>query len=896
MQRFKKSLVALLAVAMVLSLAGPALAAVPEDVVDTEYEDAAVRLMALGVFKGDDKGNFNPEAEITRAEAVAIIIRALGLEQSAELMKGVTKFADVNADPGLQWATGVINIAVSGGIIEGYPDGNFGGRDNVKYEELAKMIIYALNYGVTVKGGVWPTAVLAKADELEILKGISVVPGVPIIRGLAAKMLDNSLDIKSLKQYGYGDLQTYNPDGDSLLKKMGYEEVKGRVTKIAAVEGSKLEDDEIGIIDEENDDDYNEYTVAEGIDPAALFGLEVKAWEKDDEIVFVKVKTAAKDIIYDTVVKYDASNDKVELSVKDKKYTVDNNAEIFVNFDAGSLDKDQYGRFVLGKGDVVFAHVFDFDNFGIVTDVNDEVVTYFDKNANTGKKLRLDRADAYVVYDEQFNEVGIEAVDEDSLLYWYRDGDDYQLLVLNNIVQGKAEKAKTNKLTIGGKSYTAVGTYSVDNDKKIKEWDDDAVDLVGEEVLVILNLEGKMQHVRGDAEAVSGELYGIVLNHWQRGDDGADMLKVFTAEGEEVAYPFKESKTWDGFEADADKGVAVEFQLNTAGEIKEITKAPKAASVSTGKDKGYVVISGKNYYFDDDTVLIQIKDGTEVKPALIELDDLKKATFTGKSAYYVGVAGRALDLLAFDEDVELVASDEYFGVVVDDPYYDGDDWLVEVHVFKEDELVKYVVGDRHDVAKGDLIKFQIKSGNELKIITRKAIDADAAKLVLDIDGRYITVGDNGVQDYMIASNAVIYEAKDAKKLGNESGYDVINVLDRLIFEIDGDGVIVALIVFQQEDLGLVEATAAKEGAPKNVSGVAYQKYIVKDEAGVAVDLLAADEIYQVKPKGSVYQLEAEECDADLHEGLMFKLDGQERGNHTFLVRHGNVWTKFVISH
>jgi len=150
MQGFKKSLVALLAVAMVLSLVGPVFAA-PADVEGTKYEDAAVRLIALGIFKGDDKGNFNPDDPISRAEATAVVIRALGLEKSADLMNGVTKFADVNADPGLQWATGAVNVAVSSNIVNGYPDGNFGGRDNVTYAQLAKMILYALNYGVTVK-------------------------------------------------------------------------------------------------------------------------------------------------------------------------------------------------------------------------------------------------------------------------------------------------------------------------------------------------------------------------------------------------------------------------------------------------------------------------------------------------------------------------------------------------------------------------------------------------------------------------------------------------------------------------------------------------------------------------------------------------------------------------
>lgn len=805
MQGFKKSLVALLAVAMVFSLVGTAFAAVPADVKGTQYEDAAIRLIALGVFKGDDKGNFNPEDAITRAEAVAIVIRALGLEKSADLMKGVTKFADVNADAGLQWATGAINIAVSSGIVNGYPDGNFGGRDNVTYAQLAKMILYALNYGVTVEGGVWPTAVLAKADELGVLDGLTVVADAPINRGFAAEMLDNSLDIKSLKQTGYGDLKQYEETGATLLEKMGFDEIEGRVVEIPALDGSKLDDDEI-VIDVEvgkNEIDPTTYNVLESIDGAALFGLKVKAWvNDDDEIVFVNVKTAEKDIIYDTIKDYD--KDEVKLSVIDKKYEVARNADVYVNFDKGDLAKEQYGRFVLDKGDVVFAHVFKFDTSGaVVTEVKDEVLTY---NLNTTKdrKLRLDRADSYVVYDAEFNEVGLDAVKEGSVLYWYRVDDDYRLVVVNDVVSGKATRIKGDKLTVDGKAYTVAGTFSLDEDDKIEAWDaEEATDLVGEEVVAFLNLEGKIQHVRTDADATSGELYGVVLDHW-RGGDGAYVLRLFNADGKKVNYSFEKKKVWDEFDDNnSDKeGLAVAFKLNSDGEIKEIELA-KLGNVSTEDKKSYVEIDNDRYHFDSDTVLVQIKDGIDVDPALIEYEDLKKADLTDKQAYFVGEAGRTLKFLAFVDDVELVVSDELYGVVIDDPYYDGDDWIVEVQVAGEDEIMKYVVDGRNAVSKGDLITFKVKSGNELEVVGEaQGINADDLEIfeVVDKDGRHIKL--DGWKT--ILRDAVVYEAKldDGKfKLGNETDYSAIDKGDYVsIVGDDGDDEISALILYRKEDV------------------------------------------------------------------------------------------------
>lgn len=115
MKKFKR-IIALVTVAMfVLSFAAPAAFAKTTD-------DAVGRLNALGIVVGYGDGSFKPEQNITRAEYAAIVVQALGLGEAAKYVKGNTKFKDVKAD---HWASGVINVAVSQGILAGYPDGTF---------------------------------------------------------------------------------------------------------------------------------------------------------------------------------------------------------------------------------------------------------------------------------------------------------------------------------------------------------------------------------------------------------------------------------------------------------------------------------------------------------------------------------------------------------------------------------------------------------------------------------------------------------------------------------------------------------------------------------------------------------------------------------------------------
>jgi hypothetical protein len=91
----KKLLSVLLVAAMVLGLMGTAFAA--NDVTGTKYAAAVSRLNALSILKGYEDGSFKPNNNITRAEFAAVAVRALGLEAAAKGTIGGTKFADVPA-------------------------------------------------------------------------------------------------------------------------------------------------------------------------------------------------------------------------------------------------------------------------------------------------------------------------------------------------------------------------------------------------------------------------------------------------------------------------------------------------------------------------------------------------------------------------------------------------------------------------------------------------------------------------------------------------------------------------------------------------------------------------------------------------------------------------------
>lgn len=767
MQGMKKTLVALLAVAMVLSLVAPVLAA-PADVAGTKYEDAAVRLIALGVFKGDDKGNFNPGAVISRAEATAVIVRALGLEKSAELMNGVTKFPDVNADAGLQWATGAINVAVSSGIVNGYPNGQFGGRDNVTFAQLAKMVLYALNYGVTVEGGVWPTAVLAKADDLRILKGLSIVADAPITRGDAAKMLDNSLDVKSLKQEGYGALQTYKDDGQTLLEKMGLDELEGQVEETVLV-NTKFKANELKLnVEVENGKkiakDPRRLALVSG-NAEALLGFNVKAWvNKDDEIVFVDVATNESDILYDSVSAVTAT--QVELRDNDEFYLAAKAApaafDALINFGrdsslkkASDLVADDYGVFVLKDKEISHINAFHFEKKqgGIVTAADSKTIEYL-LTDNNAKKLRVSSFKNVYVYGPKLNEIELGDIEEDDIVYWFADGtDDLFIVVASKALEGELERVYNDKVVIDGKTYKTVTnstTISSDNDDHVGIYYDGttrasaAKDLVGKDVVALLDLNGRVRHLRGEAKAVSGWIFGVVTNAFYDRDSLA--LKIVTEDGEKVTYSLAKESNWTGVGAvtkttqfAGSDFYAVAYQLNADGDIakdKLEVLADKTGAIVPAFDGKAVVcddvvkadddddlfytgagLSTVRHYVGSSAIFMKVYDSdNDIEPAVVKWADLAdKELVVGDNskAIVVGDANRDAKFALFIETgFQAITPDVFYGVAVSDVSNDGDDDLVTIDVFGKGQA-EYIV-PTEEITKGDLVAFQLSGSNELK--------------------------------------------------------------------------------------------------------------------------------------------------------------------------------------
>ncbi len=210
MKNLKKLLCAFIAVAIAVScIAVPAFAGeqpllisakqgtVFSDVAGTEkYADAVITLNKLSIINGYEDGSFGPMNNVTRSEFAALLLRMLGMDETAA--PAAQPFTDVDT---MFWAAGTINAAKTMGIITGYEDGTFRPLNNVSYEEALTMIIRAIGYEnySAPSQTVWYESYYNSAQKLGITKNAVGSLGTPATRSCIAQLIYDTLGVNTRK-------------------------------------------------------------------------------------------------------------------------------------------------------------------------------------------------------------------------------------------------------------------------------------------------------------------------------------------------------------------------------------------------------------------------------------------------------------------------------------------------------------------------------------------------------------------------------------------------------------------------------------------------------------------------------------------------------------------------
>lgn len=90
----------------------------------------------MGVFKGDEHGNFRPKASLTRAEMAQVLTNAFHLKAKSD-----HTFNDVSTN---SWASNAISAVQTNNIAKGVGGGNFAPNMDVTREQYAQFLYNAI--------------------------------------------------------------------------------------------------------------------------------------------------------------------------------------------------------------------------------------------------------------------------------------------------------------------------------------------------------------------------------------------------------------------------------------------------------------------------------------------------------------------------------------------------------------------------------------------------------------------------------------------------------------------------------------------------------------------------------------------------------------------------------
>ena len=494
----KKLLALVLALVMSMSLVTISNAAF-KDADKIDYKEAVDVMNAVGVFIGDEKGNFNAKENLTREQAAKIIAYLELGEKAADALVGSATFTDVAAT---RWSAGFVSYCAQAGVVSGY-DGKFDPAGQLTALQFGKVLLVELGYDAKAAGMVgadWAINTSKLMAKAKLMDGIDGSVNQVLTREKAAQMCLNALEAPTVEYTTKGSSISVNGAEINLgASEPSY--VTNTIAKEQTISSEKLTNNggytiELG---------EKLYKNLKKISTTDDFGRPATKWTWKSESVGTYADAA--DLSYTKAVK--AGDIYKDLNLSDT--VAAKNVTVWVNGEqvsAASLDIKKGSETKIGaklydakngtNGNGVLTEVF-YDDVAD-TMVITQIVTYIGEVAKTVKAT--DKRDAYVVitaktgdnnaYTMPKDSKGIKAsplefetdetfADDTYVLYTYSfKAEAVKSLAAAEKVEGYVTKTinsasdldKNNGMTISGTEYKmslatageALGNVSVKND------------------------------------------------------------------------------------------------------------------------------------------------------------------------------------------------------------------------------------------------------------------------------------------------------------------------------------------------------------------------------------------------------------------------------------------------
>ena len=788
----------------------------PDDVTGTKYEKPIQILSALDIMNGDENGQYRPDDTIIRSEVTKMVIHALGLEDAAKSAGGVTKFPDVKADHwangyiNLATSSGIIigddngffrpNDAITyaeamtimvralgyepiadqkGGFPSGYMSvatsngltKNVEGsmhepikRGSVAFlttNTLETNLMEQTGFGSNINYEVVDKTLLV--DKLKVTRDSGQITAIPSA-GIEG---DSSLAKGQIKigdnvyetAYNMNNLLGYNVEYYVKTDNIGTETVILALPEDEKNKTLNITGEMFNAITTKNSNKAIEYYKSEDssrvsyaeLSPKATLIYNGKYSEMSDELLNMKDKSG-KVTLLDTD--------------RDGKYDI-----AFVTYYENMVVEE-----VTATGKIV-------DKYGLPTLKLDENVDY---------RIRRGLEEIEVTDLQEYDVLSIAAS---------KDKEVYDIIVTNKTVEGKVTGNNDKGIFINNELYKIAANYTQDIN-------------IGVEGTFYLDVEGKIAAL--DTTSQLSTNYAYLIRAFVSTDaDDIVKFKVFTKSGEETVLETTEKIRFNGkggqnaltvFETLKGGQASVPAQLitytlNSDGKISSLNTALDNTSTGAVNENKFTknavlqdaVFNAKlntlgNIKLDSNTIIFDIPDGSdEYEIASLDMfEDEQKynAIVYDKTEDFAAKAiivtnshfqANADSSIAVVKEVSVGTNDEDETTEVLTAFIDGE----EKDLFAESEGILEKAGDKK-LAAGDIIQYKTNTKNEI-VSVRVLFDIETkeneatstpienleivyGKVIKKFtDSINVTVNDGAARNFPLSKDVVVYTVDTAAK-------------------------------------------------------------------------------------------------------------------------------------
>ena len=611
------------------------------DVTSEQNLEAIEVLKEVGIMVGDEKGNFNPEAKVTRNE-MAVVMSNL-MAYNVKTYANTSPFADVP-----DWAEPYVAACYTNGITSGYDKVTYGGDDSVTTGQAALMVMKALGYFQYQSdfGADWQLSTVAQGNKIDLFDDVDSGVKEAMTRNDVAQLVLNALEAGTVEAEKNG--QDITAGDITITSGVSYKYVTSGKDYAKAINDTLATNNDgsysTGSIVELGEKLYQgDLTKASEEDD---FGRPATVWEYQakeigtfaDKADHVFTASVTSKELYDAVGKT-ATGEKYDWSVAVNGDYVDyDGADLYANrndndadfYNKATKEDDVTGNgvitevFVDGTADEESVHIAVINQYAaevLKVDEDDKTITLSDLDNGPAKT------------SDTFDTADFE--EDDIVVYTYAEGE-IQSVYAAEKLEGEVTRVRSNTtagVTGNGDNFVVNGTtykynMTVSGAERLTS------DAVSNDVVAYLDAQGYVVYI--DESAVSYD-YAYVLT---MGTDGDKFDNSTVNNKSETVYArlILTDGTIVKVETDAKKGeidglrnqlVAYSVDKNDVYtlNVKGVAKADQAdattdVKIENGKAGFKAYAAGNSYSANSNTVFIVVDSDDKY-------DDYDVTVYTG---------------------------------------------------------------------------------------------------------------------------------------------------------------------------------------------------------------------------------------------------------------------------